>query len=325
MANKLIQAGTNRLKKAPDSAVDPAVPAELQQTAAQQAATSALPAIVDTQGTPSVFAGGRVLTAEDITGTPEEQLAYVTERLVEIDGLGRRAEDFVMLNKGVLLEIAQQRELHVVAGRTNFSVWASEVLDVDEKYIFELMQDAARARAVAELGPELTQYLSRASARKAVAAVIASHDLKTARTVVELGVTEATEQGKKRPTAARLVELATELTTPSIPEQNVGSEISDPTPSEQRPEISDLGTEEQPGAAQLRDLGRSAAVLRERVASLIAPRALKSAVEADPAAAHRHLEDLDTELQRFAKRLAAAKRTAASAVAAAPVDAEIVG
>ncbi|WP_224280581.1 hypothetical protein [Streptomyces sp. LS1784] len=320
MANKLIQAGTSRLKKAPDSAVDPAVPAELQQ----QAASSALPAIVDAQGTPSVFAGGRVLTAEDITGTPKEQLEYVTERLIEIDGLGRRAEDFVVLNKGVLLETAQERELHVVAGHSNFAVWASGVLDVDEKYIFELMQDAVRARAVAELGPELTQYLSRASARKAVAAVIASHDLKTARTVVERGVAEAAEHGKKRPTAARLVELAAELTTPSIPEQKAGSEISDLTPHEQRSEISDLGNEEQPGIAQLRDLSRSAAVLRERVTSLLAPRALKSAVEADPGAAHRHLEDLDIELQRLGKRLATAKKTAAAAVAAAPVDAEIV-
>ncbi|MFE2174414.1 hypothetical protein [Kitasatospora sp. NPDC059462] len=320
MANKLIAAGTSRLKKAPDSAVDPAVPAELQQ----QAAPSALPAIVDTQGAPSVFAGGRVLTAEDITGTPEEQLAYVTERLVEIDGLGRRAEDFVMLNKGVLLEVAQQRELHVVAGHTNFAVWASGVLDVDEKYVFELMQDAARTRAVAELGPDLAQHLSRASARKAVASVIASHDLKTARTVVELGVAEAVEQGKKRPTAARLVELAEELTAASIPGQNTGSEISDPVPSGQRSEISDPRSEEQPGAAQLRDLSRSAAVLRERVASLIAPRALKPAVEANPAAAHRHLEDLETELQRLAKRLTAAKKAAAAAVAAAPVDAEIV-
>ncbi|MFE3875429.1 hypothetical protein ACFXPX_13635 [Kitasatospora sp. NPDC059146] len=324
MANKLIQAGTSRLKKAPDSAVDPAVPAELQQAAAQQASASALPAMVDNPGTPSVFAGGRVLTPEDITGTPEEQLTYVTERLLEIDGLGRRAEDFVALNKGVLLETAQQRELHVVAGHTNFAAWASGVLDVDEKYVFELMQDAARVRAVAELGPELTQYLGRASARKAVAAVIASHDLKTARTVVELGVTEATEQGKKRPTAARLVELAIELTTPSIPEQNAGSEISDPAPGEQKSELADLGAEEQPGAAQLRDLSRSAAALRERVTSLLTPRAVKSAVEVDPAAAHRHLEDLDTELQRLGRRLTAAKKTAAAAVAAAPVDAEIV-
>ncbi|WP_030240303.1 hypothetical protein [Streptomyces sp. NRRL S-350] len=324
MGNKLIQAGTSRLKKAPDSAVDPAVPAELQQGAAQRAATSALPAMVENPGTPSVFTGGRVLTPEDITGTPEEQLTYVTARLLEIDGLGRRAEDFVALNKGVLLETAQQRELHLVAGHTNFAAWASEVLDVDEKYVFELMQDAVRVRAVAELGPELGQYLTRASARKAVAAVISSHDLNTARTVVELGVAEATQQGKKRPTAARLVELATELTAPSIPGQKVGSEISDPTPIEQRSGIPDPGDEEQPGVAQLRDLSRSAVVLRERVSSLLTPRALKAAAEADPVAAHRHLEDLDVEVQRLTRRLAAAKKTMTSAVAAAPVDAEIV-
>lgn len=312
MANKLIAAGTNRLKKAPDSAVDPAVPAELQQ-----GAPAMLPAIVDAQGTPSVFAGGRVLTAEDITGTPEEQLAYVTERLIEIDGLGRRAEDFVVLNKGVLLETAQQRELHVVAGHTNFAVWASGVLDVDEKYIFELMQDAARARAVAELGPELTQYLSRASARKAVAAVIASHDLQTARTVVELGVTEATEQGKKRPTAARLVELAAELTTPSIPEQKAGSEISDSVRSEQRSEISDPGAEEQPVPPQLLPLSKAADEMRERAYKPLAPAAVKAAAEADPVALVGYLDSLEAEVGRVQTRIAAARKLI-------PVDAEVV-
>ncbi|KOV35770.1 hypothetical protein ADK60_08710 [Streptomyces sp. XY431] len=314
MANKLIQAGASRLKKAPDSAVDPAVPAELQQ---QAASSTLLPALVDAQGTPSVFAGGRVLAAEDITGTPEEQLAYVTARLVEIDGLGRRAEDFVVLNKGVLLETAQQRELHLVAGHTRFSAWASEILDIEEKYVFELMQDAARTRAVAELGPELTPYLSRASARKAVAAVIASHDLKTARAVVELGVTEAVDQGKKRPTAARLSEIAVELTAPSIPEQKAGSEISDPALRDQGSEISEPAQKAQPSPPQLLPLSRAADEIHERAYKALAPAAVKAAAEADPAALIDYLDSLEVEVGRVQTRIAAARKLI-------PVDAEVV-
>ncbi|WP_327267253.1 hypothetical protein OG233_30580 [Streptomyces sp. NBC_01218] len=84
MSNKLIEAGTSRLKKAADSAVDPAVPAELQNQAV---------AVPTQAGGLSEFAGGRVLGADDVQGAPEEQLAYVVERLTETYGLGRRAED----------------------------------------------------------------------------------------------------------------------------------------------------------------------------------------------------------------------------------------
>ena len=134
MSNKLIAAGNSRLKKAADSAIDPAVPAELQKSAAAKSpqANSAL-AVLDASAVAptSAFSGGRILAPEDVQGSPEEQLEFVTARLVEIDGLGRQAEDFVVLNKGVLLEVAQQRELHVVAGHTNFAQWAGSVLDVE--------------------------------------------------------------------------------------------------------------------------------------------------------------------------------------------------
>lgn len=177
----------------------------------------------------SEFAGGRVLGADDVQGSPEEQLAYVTERLAEIDGLGRRAEDFVVLNKGALLEVAQQRELHKVAGQENFARWAGGVLDIEEKYVFELLADAARIRAVGALGPDLSQHLTRASARKVVSEVIAKHGLEVARDVMSEGLALAAEQGKKRPTAALLTEVARVLNSPAIPSQE-RSEISDPRP-----------------------------------------------------------------------------------------------
>lgn len=210
---KLIAAGTSRLKKAADSSVDPAVPAELQK----RAATAAVNQDSVDGHEPSVFARGRVLRADDITGTPEEQLAYVTERLHEIDLAGKRAEDFTVLNKAVLLEVAQERELHLVAGHSNFSVWAAGVLDVEPKYVFELLQDAARIRAISELGPDLAQHLTRASARKVMADVIASQGLETAQAVMTEGLAQAAEHGKKRPTASLLASIAKDLTTPSIP------------------------------------------------------------------------------------------------------------
>lgn len=281
--NRLIAAGNSRLKKAADSSVDPAVPAELQKG-------------VDG---PSVFARGRVLSADDITGTPEEQLAYVTERLHEIDLAGKRAEDFTVLNKAVLLEVAQERELHVVAGHTNFSVWAAGVLDVEPKYVFELLQDAVRIRAISELGPDLAQHLTRASARKVMADVITSQGLEAAQTVMSKGLTLAAEQGKKRPTASLLTSIARSLAEPSIPTQELRSEISDlPTMP--------------PVPAAVAALERATSSLKERVYSPLAPSTVQAALEADPAATREHLGRLETEMQRVVKRLAAANRALAA-------------
>ncbi|MEV0694845.1 hypothetical protein [Streptomyces sp. NPDC050388] len=294
--NRLIAAGTNRLKKAADSAVDPAVPAELQKRAASDAVKQGT---VDGQE-PSVFAHGRVLSADDIVGTLEEQLAYVTERLHEIDLAGKRAEDFTVLNKAVLLEVAQERELHLVAGHTNFSVWAAGVLDVEPKYVFELLQDAARIRAISELGPDLAQHLTRASARKVMAEVITSQGLETAQVVMTQGLAQAAEQGKKRPTASLLASIAKNLTTPSIPAQEPRSEISDPPAAPSAP-----------GA--ITSLERAATSLKERVYSPLAPAAVQAALEDDPAVTREHLERLETEMQRVTKRLAAAKRAVAAA------------
>ncbi|MFI9080940.1 hypothetical protein ACIGW8_31475 [Streptomyces sioyaensis] len=295
MSNKLIAAGASRLKKAADSSVDPAVPAELQRTAAGVSKQGP----VDGQEI-SVFARGRVLSAEDITGTPEEQLAYITERLHEIDLAGKRAEDFTVLNKAVLLEVAQERELHLVAGHTNFSLWAAGELDVEPKYVFELLQDAARIRAISELGAEHTKYLTRASARKVMAEVIDSQGLEFAQVVMSEGLTQAAKQGKKRPTASLLTSIARDLATPSIPAQEQRSEISDPPSTP-------------PAPAAIAALERAATSLRERVHSPLAPAAVQAALEADPAATREHLERLEAEMQRVVKRLAAANRAAAGA------------
>lgn len=291
--NKLIAAGANRLRKAPDAGVDPAVPPELQRDASNQG--------VAVLGEQSPFAGGRVLTAEDVQGSPEEQLAFVTQRLQEIDGLGRRAEDFVILNKGALLEVAQQRELHAVAGHSNFAVWAGGVLDVEPKYVFELLADATRIRAIGELGPDLAQHLTRASARKVVSAAITKHGLETARDAIRDGLAEAEQQGKKRPTAEILSAAVKRLTAPSIPAQETRSEISDPSaPSESST------------APALVALERAADHVKERAYTALAPGAVKAALEVDPAAVADYLDRLGAELERAMKRLNAAQRTVAA-------------
>lgn len=284
--NKLIAAGQSRLKKAPDSAVDPAVPADLQNRPADSPADT------------SAFAGGRVLGADDVTGTPQEQLAYVTERLTEIDTIGSRAEDFVVLNKAVLLEVAQDRELHLVAGHSNFAQWAGGVLDIEEKYVFELLKDADRIRSVAALGPDLAQHLTKASARKVISNVITQHGVEVARDVMGEGLAKAAEQGKKRPTAALLEQVAGAL---QIPTQE-RSEISDVSESTSRPPLV---------PPELRAVAHAAKELRARVHAPLAPASVAAALAADPAAVRSHLEDLRKELERVSKRLTAAQRAAA--------------
>jgi hypothetical protein len=199
----------------------------------------------------------------------------------------------------VLLEVAQERELHLVADHTNFSVWAAGVLDVEPKYVFELLQDATRIRTISELGPDLAQHLTRASARKVMAEVITSRGLETAQVVMTEGLAQATEQGKKRPTASLLASIAKGLTTPSIPAQKPRSEISDPPAAP-------------PVPVAVTALERATASLKERVYSPLAPAAVQAALDADPTATREHLVRLETEMQCVVKRLAAANRAVAA-------------
>jgi hypothetical protein len=295
VSNKLIAAGNSRLKKAADSSVDPAVPAELQKQAALDVAKPG-----GAGQELSVFANARVLSGDDITGTPEEQLTYITDRLLEIDAAGKRAEDFIVLNKAVLLEVAQERELHVVAGESNFSVWAADVLGIQPKYVFELLKDAARIRAVSELGPDLAQHLTRASARKVMAEVITTQGLEAAQVVITEGLTQAAEQGLKRPTASQLEAIAKDLAAPAIPQQ------------EQRAApVSELAAP--PVPPSISALERAVTALRERVYPALAPAMVHLALEADPAAARELVESLEFDLGRVTKRLAVAQRAASSA------------
>ncbi|MGW2401757.1 hypothetical protein ACWCYY_34910 [Kitasatospora sp. NPDC001664] len=307
MSNKLIAAGNSRLKKADDSKIDPAVPAALQQEAAAKelAKTTALFLDGAQNGAErSVFAGGRVLSSDDIQGTPEEQLDFVTARLAEIDSIGQRADDFVVLNKGVLLETAQQRELHKVAGNSNFAAWAGEVLDIAEKYVFELLKDAKRIRALAQLRPELREQLPQASARKVIADVITKSGAELAEAVIEEGQKQAAGAGKQRPTAAMLREIADILTDKaSIPSQSGGAPDAGSAPASVLP--------------QLLPLSKATAELHERAYKPLAPAAVKAAAEADPVALGGYLDSLEEELHRVQVRITAARKLI-------PVDAEVV-
>ena len=63
-------------------------------------------------------------------------------------------------------------------------------------------------------------------------------------------------------------------------------------------------------------------MVRERVYTVLAPSAVKTAAEADPVAVGTQLNELDTELRRVAKRLAAAQRMVAAELDKQPVDAD---
>ncbi|NJQ13526.1 hypothetical protein [Streptomyces bohaiensis] len=283
--NKLIAAGAGRLKKAADSQVDPAVPAELQKAPLPEA---------------SVFSGGRLLTADDVSGSPEEQLSYVKDRLAEIDTFGRRVDDYVVLNKGLLLEVARDRELHAVAGHTNFSQWAAALLDVEPKYVFELLQDAARIRAVGQLGEETASLLTRASARKVIAGVIETHGVEHAEVVVRVSAEQAKTQGRSKPTAAMLRQAATELESPKVPHQQETS------PGEQG-ESADPDRGAVTGSGDL----AGAATAVGRAYSALAPKRVAAAHEADPEKAGRDLAQLRSEVDKLVKRLSAAEKAIA--------------
>lgn len=267
-----------------------------------------------------VIARGEVLLPEDIQGSPQEQLEFVTRALVEFSDIGTQAEDLVVLNKAVLLEASQDRGLHIQAGYTNWGTWASEVLDVDEIYVFELLADARRLRALQELGSEVMRHLVRASSRKIVANVLEAHGAETAKKAVEDGAAIAVARGKKRPTAAMLKEaVATLLALPGGEPQGSESGSESALPAG-RP--STAATDSASGV--LAGLGRVAIAVRERAYAPLAPAAIKLAAETDPVAAAKFLDDIGAELENATKRLTSARRLVADELSRQPVDAEIV-
>ena len=277
------------------------------QPSGQSAPTGPGAVAVWTGNQASAFSAGRMLTAADIVGTPREQLEFVTAHLREISKLGSAAEDYVVLTKGVLLEAARERELHKEAQAANFAQWAAGVLDIAEKYVFELLKDAQRIRALAGLRPELREQLTQASARKVIADVIGRSDVDHAELVIEEGLREAAREGRQRPTAAMLTAIARTLTDKkAIPAQSGGDSREEAAPQAA-----------QAVAPQLLPLSRAADEVRERAYKPLAPAAVKAAAEADPDALAGYLDALDAEVTRVQTRIAAARKLL-------PVDAEVI-
>jgi hypothetical protein len=146
-----------------------------------------------------------------------------------------------------------------VAGHTNFAQWAGSVLDIEPKYVFELLQDAARIRTVSTLRADLVQHLTKASSRKVRADVIATQGVEAAQVIMTEGLVQAEKLGKKRPTAALLSSIAKDLNTPSIPQQEKRS--ADPL-------LAAVLTT----APAVVALKRAAAALRERVFTALSRR-----------------------------------------------------
>ncbi|WP_181803283.1 hypothetical protein [Streptomyces shenzhenensis] len=151
-----------------------------------------------------------------------------------------------------------------MGGQSNFAVWAAGILGIQPKYVFGLLKDAARIRAISGLGPDLAQHLTRASARKVMAEVIDKQGLEAAQLVMNEGLTQAAEQGLKRPTAAQLEAIAKDLATPVIPAQ------------EQRSEVSEAPAPELSAAAATASLERTVTALKERVYPALAPASVRT-------------------------------------------------
>ena len=152
----------------------------------------------------------------------------------------------------------------------------------------------------------MIEVFTGASARKVMADVITQQGLEAAQVVMTEGLTQAAEQGLKRPTAAQLEAIAKGLAAPSIPQQAKGPTAAEPAAKE--PQV----------AAAITSLERAASALRERVHSALTPASVRAALEADPVAAREHVEDLEAELERVAKRPAARR-----AIASAPEEAAV--
>ncbi len=209
----------------------------------------------------------------------------------------------------MLLEVARERELHKEAGADNFAQWAAGVLDVAEKYVFELLKDAQRIRAIGQLDPALRAQLTQASARKVVADVVSKAGVEQAAAVVEAARKKAAEAGRERPTAAMLSEAAASMPRDK---QSIPTQSNSAQPAATPPSASDKAV-----PTQLLALSKAADLLRERAYKPLAPGAVKAAADVDPVALGTYLDSIEAEADKVKARVAAARRLI-------PVDAEVV-
>ncbi|MBV6700249.1 hypothetical protein KV557_24620 [Kitasatospora aureofaciens] len=321
MGNNFVQKGASRLRKAPDAAVDPAVPAELQGGAAAKkaaapagAAKAGVPAkataapapAAEPQGGTGFFVNRRVVTPQDFEGiaSKKDQLRHIESLLEEIDAGHRHVESYVNLNKGILLEYAQANELHLEAGYANFATWAADRLSIDDTYVFELINDSRRIRLLEPLGAAITDLLIRASARKTVVDVLAAKGPEAAKQLV---TTAAAKNSKRpRPTQAALQQTARELGFLTDRKELGNSESALPVPTH---------------AAAKRIHAVSTSLLAKN-ATFTDADALRRAITAAPEDVTAQLDALADLLAQSAKGLAAARKKAQAAIDKKAADAK---
>ncbi|MFB7454002.1 hypothetical protein [Streptomyces sp. NPDC056194] len=161
--------------------------------------------------TPDPFAPDP-LDPDAVTGTPEEQLAVVTAALhrakATAAGSARAARVRLTIELGAALAIALDRDLYKVAGYPNVETYAEAEVDLNRQYIYELIADSKRIRAVMAAGlSEFSDNPPPASHAKILAPIVAQEDGSTRAQEV---VADAKANSKKI-TAAALAAAAKRL------------------------------------------------------------------------------------------------------------------
>lgn len=226
------------------------------------------------------------LDPEAVTGTPQEQLATVTAALHRAKstaaGSAKAARVRLTIELGAALDIALDRDLYKTGGYTSVEAYAEAEVDLNRQYVYELIADSKRIRAVMAAGlSEFSDSPPPASHAKVLAPIVAQ-DNGPAR--AQEVVTDVQASGKKV-TAAALAAAAKRL----------GYTLPRPAPK--------VGDDQKSEQQRRTEAGRRLTAAADLAARALAQYEEALAVDAAPADLERAAADL-ARLNRIGRTLA---------------------
>ncbi|MFC8511113.1 hypothetical protein ACFU3J_16230 [Streptomyces sp. NPDC057411] len=175
-----------------------------------------------------------------VTGTPEEQLAMVSAAMRQAKAAygtsAKAAKVRLTVELGAALDIAVTRDLYKAGGYTSVEAYAEAEVDLNRAYVYELIADSKRIRAVMAarlsefsdspplashakvLAPVLAQENGTTKAREVIAAITASGKKLTAAALTA----QVKRLGYDRPTVpgqGRAAETETAATNAALREE----------------------------------------------------------------------------------------------------------